>query len=75
MMRTIEATASVSADRTLTLRVPADITPGEYNVVVVIDEAPPHERPPQLDLPVHSVGQWPEGLTLRRVDIYGDDGR
>ena len=28
-----------------------------------------------LDSPVISVGQWPEGLSLRREDLYGDDGR
>jgi hypothetical protein len=28
-----------------------------------------------LDFPVISVGQWPEGLSLRREDMYGDDGR
>ena len=24
---------------------------------------------------VHHVGNWPEGLSLRREDMYGDDGR
>lgn len=28
-----------------------------------------------LDFPVMSVGRWPEGLDLRREDLYGDDGR
>jgi len=28
-----------------------------------------------LDFPVISVGQWPEDLSLRREDMYGDDGR
>jgi hypothetical protein len=26
-------------------------------------------------LPVHDLGPWPEGLSLRREDMYGDDGR
>jgi hypothetical protein len=26
-------------------------------------------------LPVISVGKWPEGLSRRREDLYGDDGR
>jgi len=34
----------------------------------------PVRREP-LDFPVISVGQWPEDLSLRREDIYGDDGR
>jgi hypothetical protein len=28
-----------------------------------------------FDFPVISVGQWPEDLSLRREDLYGDDGR
>lgn len=76
-MRTIEATASVSRDRKLMMPVPSDILPGEHRVVVVIDEqvsAPPRgER--AIVLPVHDVGPWPTGLSLRREALYGDDGR
>ena len=28
-----------------------------------------------LDFPVDDLGPWPEGLSLRREDIYGEDGR
>lgn len=28
-----------------------------------------------LDFPVVSVGEWPADLSLRREDMYGDDGR
>jgi hypothetical protein len=27
------------------------------------------------DLPSHDLGAWPEGMSLRREDLYGDDGR
>ncbi len=27
------------------------------------------------DFPVDDVGPWPEGLSLRREDMYDDDGR
>jgi len=27
------------------------------------------------DFPVDNLGPWPEGLTLRREDLYGDDER
>ncbi|MCU7817105.1 MAG: DUF2281 domain-containing protein [Candidatus Thiodiazotropha sp. (ex Rostrolucina anterorostrata)] len=27
------------------------------------------------DFPVDDLGPWPEGLSLRREDMYGDDGR
>ncbi len=28
-----------------------------------------------LDFPVDDLGPWPEGLSLSREDMYGDDGR
>ncbi len=27
------------------------------------------------DFPVDDLGPWPEGLSLRREDMYGDEGR
>ncbi len=30
---------------------------------------------PTPDFPVISVGRWPKDLSLRREDLYGDDGR
>lgn len=35
--------------------------------------AAPRKQAPGF--PVISVGAWPEGLSLRREDLYGDDGR
>lgn len=34
-----------------------------------------HAKREPLDFPVISVGKWPEDLSLRREDMYGDDGR
>lgn len=28
-----------------------------------------------LDFPVDNLGSWPEGLSLRREDMYGNDER
>jgi hypothetical protein len=28
-----------------------------------------------LDFPVDDLGPWPEGVSLHRDDMYGDDGR
>ena len=28
-----------------------------------------------LNFPVDNLGPWPEGLNLRRENMYGDDGR
>lgn len=35
--------------------------------------AAPGKEP--LDFPVDDLGPWPEGLNLRRENMYGDDGR
>lgn len=34
---------------------------------------PGHQAP--LDFPVDHIDKWPADLSLRREDIYGDDGR
>ena len=34
-----------------------------------------HAKREPLDFPVISVGKWPEDLSLRREELYGDDGR
>jgi NADPH-dependent 2,4-dienoyl-CoA reductase/sulfur reductase-like enzyme len=45
-------------------------------VVVLIDDhvALPEARP-LYDFPVIHVGAWPADLSLRREDLYGDEGR
>jgi hypothetical protein len=75
-MKAIEATATVSRDGTLTVSIPVELEPGQHRVVVVVEEAPVHQKAPApLDLPTLKVGQWPKDLSLRREDIYGDWGR
>jgi hypothetical protein len=75
-MKTIETTGLVTTAAYLYTQVPTDLPPGYYRVVLVVDETlmPKQEHPP-LILPVHDVGPWPEGLSLRREDMYGDEGR
>ena len=51
---------------------------GEYTACLETLEQPNHQPATDLtldDLPVHDLGPWPEGLSLRREDMYGDDGR
>jgi hypothetical protein len=75
-MRTIETTATITAEGTLTVQVPPDIPPGPHHIVVWIDDQPalPDARQ-RHDVPVLHVGAWPADLSLRREDMYGDDGR
>ena len=48
-------------------------------VRVEVPEWPARQLPTEpLDvytLPAHDLGLWPEGMSLRREDLYGDDGR
>jgi len=75
-MKTIEAIVNVSQDRTLTVQVPEDIPPGEHKVVIVIDETiQDSKKKVTFDLPTHDFGSWPEGLSLRREDMYDNNGR
>jgi len=76
-MRTIETTATITAEGTLTVQVPPDIPPGPHHIVVWIDDDHPAlpDARQRHDVPVLHVGAWPADLSLRREDMYDDDGR
>lgn len=75
-MITIEEIATVTPDGKVTVQLPSTIPPGEHKLVLVIDEQPIiREKRSSSDLPVIHVGTWPANLSLRREDMYGDDGR
>jgi len=75
-VKTIETDAIVTNEGQLNLNVSVDLAPGQYKVVLVVEEntaqTPKQNR---LNLPVIDVGPWPENFSLRREDMYGDDGR
>lgn len=73
-MRTIETTAVVSADHTMTLTVPADIPAGACKVVVVV-EAPPPRKSVTDGWPKFDARLVDPTNTFRREDMYGDGGR
>ena len=75
-MRVLTTSGIVHSDHQMTIRMPPDVPCGPHQVVVVLD-ALPEARAPVFEwkLPVHDVGPWPSGFTMRREDIYGDDGR
>ena len=75
-MRAIEVSVTVTPDGKLTGLLPSDTPPGEYRVIIVMEEnQPPEIERPPLQFPVDDLGMWREGLSLRREDWYGDDGR
>ena len=75
-MYTIETTATITAEGTLIVQVPPDIPPGSHHIVVWIDDQPGRpDTHARHDFPVIHVGAWPANLSLRREDMYDDDGR
>jgi hypothetical protein len=77
-MRTIETTAVVTADHTMTIQMPADVPPGTHQIVVVVedDKKPaPGRRFRWAEWPAHNVTLTDPNCTFRREDLYGDDGR
>ena len=78
-MKTIETIATVTADGKITLQLPADIPPGEHQVVVIIDEKPlvekaqTKEKLPPLKFSAYPVGLVSENVTFRREDLYADE--
>ncbi len=75
-MRALTATGLVHADHSLTVQVPADISPGPRTVVVVLEDEP---QIIQAQIPLqfkpHPVGPADPTNSYRREDIYGEDGR
>jgi hypothetical protein len=75
-MKIIDTTAIVTPEGTVTVQVPPGIPSGEYRVLLVIDEQPiVREKRSPLKFPVDRYGPWPEDLSLRREDMYGEWGR
>jgi hypothetical protein len=74
-MLTVTTKVRVAEDGTLEARVPTTLPPGEHEAVIVVNETNPDKPKFRVaDLPVHP-GPWDHTVSLRREDMYGDDGR
>lgn len=69
-MTVINTRITVAPDGTVSTATP--LPAGEYEVAITA--AAPKPRRSVLDLPVHD-GPWDDSISLRREDMYGDDGR
>jgi len=75
-MRIIEFKSNITKKKELKIPIPADIKPGYHKIVVVIDEILSENKTKKnLRLPVDSVGEWPESLSLSRNDFYNEMGK
>ena len=75
----IEAVVDIKEDHTVTLRAPDSVPTGPCRVVVRFQPQPivvqPQAGPLTVKWQSFDVGPWPEGFTVGRDQIYGDDGR
>lgn len=76
-MQTIETTAVIGDDRRLSVQLPPGVAPGEHRVVLVIGEVVQEPCKPWTmeDWPTHDAGLIDSKFTMRREELYGDDGR
>ncbi len=76
-MRMLAVRAVVNNDMELKIKVPPGISPGEHEVVIVIDERPASRtrRPRELRFASHKSELTDNGNTFSREVIYGDDAR
>jgi hypothetical protein len=79
-MTAITTTLRVAPDGTISI--PEKLPAGNYTATIEVPakRGRPARQLPALPfdvdaLPTLDLGPWPEGLSLRREDIYGDDGR
>lgn len=83
-MHTIQTTAVVTPEHTVTLTLPADIPPGVRDIVVVLPADTPAVTASSTPAahgaftagwPVFDLGPWPEGFTVSREQVYADGAR
>jgi hypothetical protein len=74
-MTEIRTRILVGPDHRISGLAPADLPPGEHEAVVTVEPAKLPKKPFRVeDLPRHDLG-WDDSISLRREDMYGDDGR
>ena len=78
-MSDIRARIRVGADRTISGIAPPQVPPGDHVITITVAAGLVRRKPHKpFDIgkfPVVDLGPWPEGISLRRADLYDDDAR
>ena len=78
-MTEIRTRVVVGPDHRISGIAPTAVPPGEHEAIITVPPPPTRRHPREgfdVDaLPIHDMGPWPEGLSLRREDMYDEDGR
>jgi hypothetical protein len=77
-MSQIHARIRVGRDHRITGVAPPEVPPGEHEAMITLAPSPARQMPTKKfnveDLPSHDI-PWDDSISLRREDMYGDDGR
>lgn len=74
-MSTIRLHIHVAPDHTISGIAPAELPAGEHEVVLSTEPAPRQRKPFRYEgFPIDDR-PWDDSISLRREDMYGDDGR
>ncbi|HTT79535.1 MAG TPA: hypothetical protein VMF86_07655 [Stellaceae bacterium] len=77
-MTQIHTRIRVGRDHRISGVAPPDVPPGEHEATINLAPAPARQLPTRKfnvdDLPKHDL-TWDDSISLRREDMYGDDGR
>jgi hypothetical protein len=77
-MTQIHTHIRVGPDHRISGVAPPDVPPGEHEVTITLTPLPMRQMPMKKfrvkDLPTHDA-PWDDSISLRREDMYGDDGR
>jgi len=77
-MNQIRTRIRVGPDRRISGTAPAEVPPGEHEVTISVPPSIAKKRFRLADLPLHDApadAPWDGSVSLRREDMYGDDGR
>lgn len=64
----------IGPDCRISSTAPAELPPGDHEATINVAVSPLAKRLRLADLAVHDT-PWDGSVSLRRVDMYGDDGR
>ena len=73
-MPAIKTRVRVGPDHSISGTAPDGVPVGDHEAVITLPETPVVKFFRAADLPSHSQ-PWDAGVSLRREDLYGDDGR
>ena len=73
-MTVITTRITVAPDGTIFGRAPREVPAGEHPAVITVSTASAGKPFTMKNFPVHDLG-WDDSVSLRREDMYGDDGR